>query len=212
VIEGVIEPGSPIPVFTASKEIRKKNKGLRRGCAHESRSFAIIRYRDGNEHLAKRCNRCSQNQYTAWDPRVTGRAAARPPQGLSPDPSPTTLSSAVGQIDTKDFRAVALELLSLIEQINTRLGILEKDAKKKKQRPMHPFYDSREWQELKYATLRKYGRKCMACGVSSEEIHVDHIKPRSKYPHLALEIDNLQVLCRICNMGKSNKYEDDWRK
>ncbi|RYZ77711.1 MAG: hypothetical protein EOP05_00795 [Proteobacteria bacterium] len=45
----------------------------------------------------------------------------------------------------------------------------------------------------------------------SGAMHVDHIKPRSKYPHLELEFSNLQVLCRQCNFGKSNKYEDDFR-
>jgi hypothetical protein len=42
-------------------------------------------------------------------------------------------------------------------------------------------------------------------------MHVDHIKPRSKYPDLELSRQNLQVLCEDCNLGKSNKYEDDWR-
>lgn len=74
-----------------------------------------------------------------------------------------------------------------------------------------PFFDSREWQELRYAVLKHYGRKCMLCGATSGEMHVDHIKPRSKYPLLALEFSNLQVLCRPCNLGKSNTDETDWR-
>jgi hypothetical protein len=31
------------------------------------------------------------------------------------------------------------------------------------------------------------------------------------YPELELELDNLQVLCDLCNMGKSNKSEKQWR-
>ena len=50
----------------------------------------------------------------------------------------------------------------------------------------------------------------MVCG-STERIHVDHIKPRSKYPELELDINNLQVLCEDCNIGKSNIDETDWR-
>jgi 5-methylcytosine-specific restriction endonuclease McrA len=42
-------------------------------------------------------------------------------------------------------------------------------------------------------------------------MHVDHIKPRSKYPALELAEDNLQVLCELCNIGKSNTNETDWR-
>jgi hypothetical protein len=53
----------------------------------------------------------------------------------------------------------------------------------------------------------------MSCGVTavSVQIHVDHIKPRSSYPELELDIKNLQVLCRDCNLGKSNTCETDLR-
>jgi 5-methylcytosine-specific restriction endonuclease McrA len=73
------------------------------------------------------------------------------------------------------------------------------------------FYESREWLELRYRVLKKYGRTCMLCGHKNGRIHVDHIKPRSKYPQLALVESNLQVLCEACNLGKSNKDETDWR-
>jgi 5-methylcytosine-specific restriction endonuclease McrA len=42
-------------------------------------------------------------------------------------------------------------------------------------------------------------------------MHVDHIKPKSRYPHLALKFDNLQVLCETCNIEKSNIDETDYR-
>lgn len=76
-----------------------------------------------------------------------------------------------------------------------------------------PFFESFAWREIRYATLRRYGFKCMACGSSKEDgavIQVDHIRPRSRYPHLALVDSNLQVLCRPCNTGKSNIFEDDF--
>ena len=76
-----------------------------------------------------------------------------------------------------------------------------------------PFFESAGWRNIRYATLRRYGFKCMACGISKEDggvIQVDHIRPRSKYPSLALVDSNLQVLCRPCNMGKSNIFEDDF--
>lgn len=75
------------------------------------------------------------------------------------------------------------------------------------------FHSSKEWRELRYITLRRYGFKCMACGSAPPNVvlHVDHIKPRSKYPELALELSNLQVLCEDCNLGKSNHTEDDLR-
>lgn len=76
------------------------------------------------------------------------------------------------------------------------------------------FYNSQPWRELRYQVLSHYDNRCQKCGATKTDgavIQVDHIKPRSKYPELELEFDNLQVLCRDCNMGKSNKFEDDYR-
>jgi 5-methylcytosine-specific restriction endonuclease McrA len=76
------------------------------------------------------------------------------------------------------------------------------------------FYNSPEWQRLRYSAIEKYGNRCAACGRSPKDgvvIHVDHIKPRSLNPELALDIDNLQILCEPCNVGKSNKFSKDWR-
>lgn len=72
------------------------------------------------------------------------------------------------------------------------------------------FYSSWEWAALRYDTLKHYGAKCMLCG-SNENIVVDHIKPRSRYPTLELDPNNLQVLCDQCNRGKSNRDETDFR-
>lgn len=72
------------------------------------------------------------------------------------------------------------------------------------------FYRGTEWRRLRYRVLRK-NRACALCGSRQRPLHVDHIKPRSKYPSLAYDIENLQVLCADCNIGKSNKYEDDFR-
>ena len=38
-----------------------------------------------------------------------------------------------------------------------------------------------------------------------------HIKPRKTHPELALEFDNLQVLCADCNKRKGNKHSIDYR-
>lgn len=71
--------------------------------------------------------------------------------------------------------------------------------------------NSREWKVLRYRALRTYGRICMLCHSTSGPMHVDHIKPRSKYPELTFDFNNLQILCESCNQGKSDKYEDDFR-
>ena len=54
----------------------------------------------------------------------------------------------------------------------------------------------------------------MCCGKTPFDgvlMNVDHIKPRKTHPQLALEFDNLQVLCNICNKDKGNKHTTDYR-
>jgi len=84
--------------------------------------------------------------------------------------------------------------------------------KRKRSQPSPNFYSSRPWRELRYSVLRQSGGRCMCCKSDDKQLHVDHIKPRSKYPHLELDRANLQVLCVDCNLGKSNIYNDDWSK
>jgi len=76
-----------------------------------------------------------------------------------------------------------------------------------------PFFSTREWKDLRFKVLRRFGFRCLACGARPPDVvlHVDHIKPRLKYPDLELNEDNLQVLCADCNEGKSYVYEDDLR-
>lgn len=74
------------------------------------------------------------------------------------------------------------------------------------------FYRTRQWRELRYQAFRLHGNKCQCCSASNVMLHVDHIKPRSTHPGLELQLDNLQILCEPCNIGKSNKDATDWRK
>ena len=77
------------------------------------------------------------------------------------------------------------------------------------------FYKSDEWLRLRYLAIREAGGKCQCCGqrpAHGNPIQGDHIKPISRYPWLAFDLDNIQVLCRNCNMGKSNIDETDWRE
>ena len=69
------------------------------------------------------------------------------------------------------------------------------------------FYRTKAWRELRLSILLASDCSCKICGNTSEKgavLHVDHIKPRSLYPELALEESNLQVLCEDCNIAKSN--------
>ena len=76
------------------------------------------------------------------------------------------------------------------------------------------FLSTYEWRKLRMEALIKYGRKCVCCGATPESgaiMNVDHIKPRKTHPELALDINNLQILCSDCNHGKGNWDSTDWR-
>lgn len=85
---------------------------------------------------------------------------------------------------------------------------------KNKIRTKKEFYSSRAWQILRYQAFEKYGNRCQCCGADPEDgltMHVDHIKPKSTHPELALDLNNLQILCIDCNVGKINQWDTDWR-
>ncbi|MBK1723109.1 homing endonuclease associated repeat-containing protein [Thiocystis violacea] len=61
---------------------------------------------------------------------------------------------------------------------------------------------------LRWKVLQRDSFKCCACGASPAvtpgvELHVDHVIPWSKGGETV--IDNLQTLCSVCNLGKSNE-------
>jgi len=71
-----------------------------------------------------------------------------------------------------------------------------------------------EWKALRVVIIEKYNNTCCCCSATGKEaqIQVDHIKPKSKYPELAFNPDNLQLLCRRCNFAKNTLHETDYRK
>lgn len=90
----------------------------------------------------------------------------------------------------------------------------KKKHKRTKVRRLEAFFYTTEWKEIRYKALKRDGGKCQLCGRSAHDgnvMNVDHIKPRRKYPHLALDLNNLQTLCASCNWGKGGIDESDWR-
>lgn len=70
------------------------------------------------------------------------------------------------------------------------------------------------WRALRMRVLVRLGAQCGCCGATTKDgvrMHVDHIKPRRHFPELALSEENLQVLCEVCNHGKGNWDQTDWR-
>jgi 5-methylcytosine-specific restriction endonuclease McrA len=76
------------------------------------------------------------------------------------------------------------------------------------------FLQSKEWKALRRVVIEAYGRQCMKCKTTpraKNKTHVDHIKPRKRFPSLALDVGNLQVLCSRCNKNKGNQNCTDYR-
>lgn len=76
-------------------------------------------------------------------------------------------------------------------------------------------YFNRYYPKIRAVVLSFYPNRCMRCskepGTHGVDIHVDHIKPRSVYLISSMDIRNLQILCRYCNMQKSAEHQTDYR-
>jgi 5-methylcytosine-specific restriction endonuclease McrA len=76
------------------------------------------------------------------------------------------------------------------------------------------------WHIIRDVAINKWKREsngaCNGCGKildpDFDEIHVDHIKPKSVHRHLYYYLPNLQILCRSCNIDKSDYDGDDWKE
>lgn len=121
--------------------------------------------------------------------------------------------SIIKNVDERDFNSLKVELCRIVKRdrdgCDVSQGVTGTGAARKSKRGDN-FYKSWEWKKLRFEVLKYYGAECMLCG-SKENICVDHIYPRKKYPQLALNFHNMQVLCRDCNMGKSNDDFTDFR-
>jgi 5-methylcytosine-specific restriction protein A len=73
------------------------------------------------------------------------------------------------------------------------------------------FYRSREWFRLRHAVEKARGRVCEACHApvpKPQKLHADHIYPRRTHPHLALNPDNIRLLCASCHSRKTAQYDN----
>ena len=95
-----------------------------------------------------------------------------------------------------------------------RLKILElAEERKRRIEEREQFYSSPEWDMIRRQIIKQKGKVCAECGrtiIRNNDITVDHIKPRSKYPDLTLKIENLRVLCRSCNAKKGDREFEEY--
>jgi hypothetical protein len=69
-------------------------------------------------------------------------------------------------------------------------------------------YKTSKYKEWRALVLARDNHKCLNCGFSGNKdnpLQVDHIKPRSLYPELALTVSNGRTLCLRCHR-KTNTF------
>jgi 5-methylcytosine-specific restriction endonuclease McrA len=94
-----------------------------------------------------------------------------------------------------------------------RQNFRSKESSEKYRLSAETFYKSPEWLRLRLKILVVHGHRCASCGNTAQNttLHVDHIKPRLTHPELELDENNLQVLCKDCNLGKGASFTFDFR-
>lgn len=155
-----------------------------------------------------------------------GRGCGNPlKNGISPYPQVSDRLEAMGhaRIGTEGIKAHCTRLIDEIRK--TAAGHRKPKAKKDKGTwtPSLPnsispesdaFLSTYEWRRVRMTALKKHGPVCQCCGATPKTgavMNVDHIKPRKLFPELALDVENLQILCHECNHGKGNWDMTDWR-
>jgi 5-methylcytosine-specific restriction endonuclease McrA len=113
------------------------------------------------------------------------------------------IGSIAGSIETKEWAQRRPKVSAHMEQL----------ARNRQQRidEANMFYASPEWRLVRDRVVQEQGRICQECGreiIDDFDLTVDHIKPRSKFPKLALDASNLHVLCRSCNSTKGASYDE----
>ncbi len=94
---------------------------------------------------------------------------------------------------------------------NKHQPLIESREKKRKQRrddyfrnarrANQGYYHTKQWRLLRAEVLKKQS-SCITCG-SSEQLHIDHIKPPRGNKDLFFNENNLQVLCHACHRLKT---------
>ena len=62
--------------------------------------------------------------------------------------------------------------------------------------------EGKEWKKQKYFQQNKYCAICQERINNLKGSHIDHIKPISTHPHLALDTNNMRVTHGDCNLLK----------
>ena len=96
-----------------------------------------------------------------------------------------------------ECNSIHFEIAQLISHTTEKAKLQPQPIKRK---PIKP--------SLRFEILKRDGYRCQMCGVTAKDgatLEIDHITPVSKGG--SNDADNLQVLCRDCNAGKSDQWQ-----
>lgn len=71
-------------------------------------------------------------------------------------------------------------------------------------------YDKYKHEEVKDTLKEMYKELCCYCESSIGVVefgHIEHRKPKRKYPRFTFDWENLHLSCTACNINKGNKYD-----
>jgi 5-methylcytosine-specific restriction endonuclease McrA len=110
------------------------------------------------------------------------------------------------------FEELVKQLLKTTKQVDKSLRRLQAQAFEieKKYDPRREFERWRKSAEGKAWKRQQHRLQkgcCMDCQrkVQLKGAHIDHIKPIKHHPTLAIDINNLQILCADCNLNKGSQ-------
>src|SRR5690554_3471582 len=67
--------------------------------------------------------------------------------------------------------------------------------------------------EIKAGLQVETGGRCAYCESNIEDVsypHVEHIRPKSRFPELAHHWSNLTSACAQCNTAKGDYFDEEW--
>lgn len=71
------------------------------------------------------------------------------------------------------------------------------------------FYQHRSWRDLRQEALQRDNRECQPCkrqGKYSGAENVHHLKEVKQFPHLALDINNIESICIPCHNKEHKRF------
>ena len=113
------------------------------------------------------------------------------------------------------FEQLVRQLLVAKKQVDRSLRQMQQQTAEIEQK-YEPRNEFERWKQTvagkawKKQQHEKQGGLCVLCRcqIPLKGSHIDHIKPISLYPQLAIAVSNLQILCPDCNTQKGSQVTE----